>query len=109
MNNNLDFIFNIIHCSTLLSMGCECGDGSDTDLGSDEGDGYAAGPGDGAGYGWSSGFGEGICDGAGFGSGKGNGSGKGAGRGDVDCSGIAYSAILDRTMVLAWDMANENE
>jgi hypothetical protein len=71
MNNNLDFIFNIIHCSTLSSVGYETGTG----LGS--GTGLRA------------------CDGFGFGCGSGEGYGSGIGYGNCDGSGIGYCADLD--------------
>jgi len=93
MKQKLNFIFNIIDCDTLLSIGNDDGRGSgfvDILGGGDilslesfddnEGNGYGSGYGSGSGEGSLSGTGYDLGDYSGDGKGAGDGSGSGAGK-----------------------------
>jgi hypothetical protein len=77
MNNSLSFIFNIIDCSTLYSIGCQNSLGSG--LGNmycyDAEDGIGAGFGDGSGCSNIYGKGDGSGSGVGYGTRRGDGYG----------------------------------
>jgi hypothetical protein len=88
MSNSLNFIFNIIHCSTLSSVGSENGDGYSVGFVYGNGCYFDAVQGRGTGEGEGAGYIERAN--LGNGSGCGSGSGDGSIFGWCDGSGVAY-------------------